>query len=953
MSFTETVHLKLYWNTTYTTEPDGTITVQRDTLDGYLIIDRMLDFSELVDKVCGVMEVDREGMCIDFLLVWTERSGKRSRVHINDDNTVRFLYLCADKWLELYPKNVERIGHGYASTSGQDIGVGTSGGRTVEDNEDGDEDEDEDEDGRVSKAVMMIPYVFDDVSGWEKTLEEGDSDGIKMWDGNPMTVDLDVHFTNKLEAHTAVGEWNLRHGRPFRVKTSSKRTWYVECETYRPKYPKERLHGYDCMWKAQVLLEKATDTWKMVVWSDSHNCLGANKRNESRNVTSSMIARLVAQNVGKHPALILASFQKSNNLFQANIDMIQICQNVLPPKPMKLYEEAPEKSMRQQGQKRVNRKKGLMDYTSKSGQRRLQTCSLCKLQGHNARACPYATVCARCGSLDHDAVECPFSHPPADRTAIDKLYDPYGIRAMEIGSSSSSQSTSKKLRQGPRDNSLSFFQNAPRFQIEEYKLTSVSITEIKTHIENNPLTDQSPHEAHLQRAFCFVGWLVGGLLFFNTTRNSFPLDLVHFLHTPEICSEYSWGSAALCYLYRSMSKSSLAASAKAITGCVILLQLWAWERILMVQPKILGEELDLSHCPLRTRWFLLAESDFVWMPYTTFLGRIARVCLEGQGIWRSQTWLLCGDVVAPHNLSRVFRQFGYHQWILSDALLLTKEEITSLLKRKLFGGSDRRWIQQLGKYLQVWNVRHGRLVGTDDDYVGEPTTDSEHLLCYHQVTVKYVTDPTDSENTRGFHGSAKTLRLMATLMEDVRSLSIIGQHTFDKDSFGYDRLGEIAQVAERRYPTGVYRPIMSPQHQQSQFAFTQFSSSQTSQLQFGDSFIDFSGFQQSSLDGQSIHYTSNFLSSMFEGVAGQDQADDPAGGERESQGKDEDEDEDEVEDADQQDQFEGQGYQCHKEQGSSQTLGTPPLAVSKGQRVTKEPDRLTYSYFHAKKSKKK
>ncbi|CAI9116833.1 OLC1v1018097C1 [Oldenlandia corymbosa var. corymbosa] len=34
-------------------------------------------------------------------------------------------------------------------------------------------------------------------------------------------------------------------------------------------------------------------------------------------------------------------------------------------------------------------------------------------------------------------------------------------------------------------------------------------------------------------------------------------------------------------------------------------------------------------------------------------------------------------------------------------------------------------------------------------------------------------------------------------MEDVRSLSIIGQRTFDADSFGYDRLGEIAQVAER------------------------------------------------------------------------------------------------------------------------------------------------------------
>ncbi|CAI9102567.1 OLC1v1000857C1 [Oldenlandia corymbosa var. corymbosa] len=283
MSFTETVRLKVYWNTTYTTEPDGTITVHRDAPDGYLIIDRMLDFSELVDKVCGVMEVDREGLYIDFSLLWNERSGKRSRVHINDDNTVRFIYHCADKWPELYPKNVERIGHVYASTSGQDICASTSACRTVEDNEDenGDENEDKDEDededaGGVEssddeyvpsdedsdddidfESSSLVPYVFDDISGWDKTLEEVDCDGIKMWDGNPLTLGLDVHFTNKPEAQVAVEEWNLVHGRTFRVKTSSKRSWHVECETCRPKYPKERLHGYDCLWKARVSLQKA------------------------------------------------------------------------------------------------------------------------------------------------------------------------------------------------------------------------------------------------------------------------------------------------------------------------------------------------------------------------------------------------------------------------------------------------------------------------------------------------------------------------------------------------------------------------------------------------------------------------------------------------------------------------------------------------------------------------
>ncbi|CAI9103005.1 OLC1v1001414C1 [Oldenlandia corymbosa var. corymbosa] len=744
MSFTEIVRLKLYWNTTYTTEPDGTITVQRDAPDSYLIIDRMLDFSELVDKVCGVMEVDRKGLYIDFSLVWTEMSGKRSRVHINDDNTVRFIYLCADKWPELYPENVERTGHVYASTSGQDIGASTSGGRTVEDNEDGDEDGDEDEDkdedadedededgGGVEssddeyvpsdedsdddtdfESSSSVPYVFDDISGWDKTLEEVDCDGIKMWDGNPLTLGLDIHFANKPEAQAASGRMELGTWSDFPVKTSSKRTWYVECETCGPKYPKERLHGYDCLWKARVSLQKATDTWKMV----------------------------------------------------ANIDMIQKCQTVLPPKPMKLYEEARKKSLRQ----KVNR------FNKRNQKYEVVTIALDNQpwKAEEKQVVLYANRECTCGRWQTFRFPCSHALRVARELGDDPfpLFDPCytthqwyqqfsrefnpimepwpkakwqirpddtklvhhagGGRKRVNRKKGVMDYTSKSGQRRLQTCSLSYLERmfGFRFQTEESRLTSVSITEIKTHIENNPLTDLSPDDAHLH-----------------------------------------------------MSKSSLAASAKAITGCVILLQLWAWERILTVQPKILGGDLDLSDCPLGTRWSrekkvqgitrfnlaayrdqlaVLAESDFVWMPYTSLLGRIAR-------------------------------------GIPGDALLLTAAEITSLLKRKPFGGSDRRWLQQLGIYLQVWNDRHGQLVGTDDDYVGEPSADPKYLLWYHQITVKYVTDPTDSENARGFHGSAETLRLMATLMEDVRSLSIIGQRTFDTDSFGYDRLGEIAQVAER------------------------------------------------------------------------------------------------------------------------------------------------------------
>ncbi|CAI9095271.1 OLC1v1031172C1 [Oldenlandia corymbosa var. corymbosa] len=423
------------------------------------------------------------------------------------------------------------------------------------------------------------------------------------------------------------------------------------------------------------------------------------------------------------------------------------------------------------GRKRVNWKKGVMDYTSKSGQRRLQTCSLCKLQGHNARACPYARVCARCGSLDHDALECPFSHPPADRTAIDKL----------------------------------------------------------------------------------------------------------------------WGSAALCYLYRSMSKSSLAASAKAITGCVILLQLWAWERILTVQPKILGGELDLSHCPLGTRW--------------------------------SQTFRLMARL--PRLLSGCCPSMQRMLYVTSDRHV----EVNDILSQELAPVDPTQQHPPPRPPRRSRRSQRGR-GGQETITSTQPHQSSQH----QQSHIPFI------------GGSSHQSPHQSPLHSRQHSSHQSPHHSPHYSSHQSPHHSSPTQQA-------FYRPIMSPQHQQSHFAFTQFSSPQASQRQFGDSFIDFSGFQQSSLDAQSIHYTSNFLSSMFEGVAGQHQADDPAGGERESQG--EDEAEDEAEDADQDDQFEGQGYQRHEEQGSSQTLGTPPLAVSKGQRVMKEPDRLTYSLFRAKKPKKK
>ncbi|CAI9095087.1 OLC1v1030946C1 [Oldenlandia corymbosa var. corymbosa] len=122
-----------------------------------------------------------------------------------------------------------------------------------------------------------------------------------------------------------------------------------------------------------------------------------------------------------------------------------------------------------------------------------------------------------------------------------------------------------------------------------------------------------------------------------------------------------------------------------------------------------------------------------------------------------------------------------------------------------------------------------------------------------------------------------------------------------------------------------YRPIMSPRPRVN-FSFTRFSSPRLLGVGLEILLLTFR-FQQSSLDGHRYITRVTFFR-VCSRVLRVASADNPG-------------------------EVSVRGYQRHEEQGSSQTLGTPPLAVSKGQRVTKEPDRLTYSLFRAKKPKKK
>ncbi|KAK9127845.1 hypothetical protein Syun_016642 [Stephania yunnanensis] len=95
-------------------------------------------------------------------------------------------------------------------------------------------------------------------------------------------------------------------------------------------------------------------------------------------------------------------------------------------------------------------------------------------------------------------------------------------------------------------------------------------------------------DVHIQRyTRAYILQLIGGSLFSDKSNH-----LVHVMYLPllanfEETGKYSWGSACLAWLYREMCRAT-STSAKEISGCLILLQLWIWDRFPYLAPKRRG-----------------------------------------------------------------------------------------------------------------------------------------------------------------------------------------------------------------------------------------------------------------------------------------------------------------------------------------------------------------------------
>jgi len=119
---------------------------------------------------------------------------------------------------------------------------------------------------------------------------------------------------------------------------------------------------------------------------------------------------------------------------------------------------------------------------------------------------------------------------------------------------------------------------------DERDVNTLSLKWLGGNLISNDLNEHSPLEARIQHTRRYLRWLIGELLFPNTTRlfvhNSWLYLLMDFYQT----RTYSRGSSVLTFLYRGMCEASHP-DKKALAGCNFLLQVLGYCRLSYIASK--------------------------------------------------------------------------------------------------------------------------------------------------------------------------------------------------------------------------------------------------------------------------------------------------------------------------------------------------------------------------------
>ncbi|RYR28567.1 hypothetical protein Ahy_B01g052707 [Arachis hypogaea] len=179
-------------------------------------------------------------------------------------------------------------------------------------------------------------------------------------------------------------------------------------------------------------------------------------------------------------------------------------------------------------------------------------------------------------------------------------------------------------------------------------------------------------------ARAYIMMLLGTQLFADKSGNRIHIRWLPFVARLEEMGTYSWGSAALAWLYRCMCRVANRNVIK-LAGPLQLLQSWIFWRF----PRFRPAGFETSSWPLASRWSgynpsssekgprvqmwrlwidRLQDREYIWMPYSSpdVLQVVHPEVLEPRhmALWRSVTSLIYFAVIEWHQIDRVLPQFG-------------------------------------------------------------------------------------------------------------------------------------------------------------------------------------------------------------------------------------------------------------------------------------------------------
>ncbi|XP_050246951.1 protein MAINTENANCE OF MERISTEMS-like isoform X2 [Quercus robur] len=276
----------------------------------------------------------------------------------------------------------------------------------------------------------------------------------------------------------------------------------------------------------------------------------------------------------------------------------------------------------------------------------------------------------------------------------------------------------------------------------------------------NPLPVDAPEALVQKYARFYILELLGSTLFMDKSGERISVRYLQYFDPISNGKKYSWGSAALSWLYRHLCKAS-EKTAKQIGGALLLVQLWAWARFPHICPVMRHPHQALPPSPLAVRWkgakittehsmhvlrayrvslTSLQPNQIVWEPYRNYLRSLPAYCTAGQRIWRSIVPLIHFWVVEGHHPERVLRQFGMKQGIPDDV-----DTSIELHKITLQGKHEKDWARIHAPHIAKW-AAHARIADAPA-FHGEMNYNDKYLVWFRPRTIRHITKETSYWDT--------------------------------------------------------------------------------------------------------------------------------------------------------------------------------------------------------------